>query len=800
MILGLALGILSSFLLLTYVFNQISYDRYLPDSDRIFRITSDYHGMGNNFASEQLAACYYDWIQQIKDQSPRVGQIVKFDDPSIVAVNVDEKNFRPENFYMADSTFFDIFRFKFIYGNRREALQSPMSIVLSRQIARKYFGDTNPIGRSLTIRNIWSNNYSYRVTAVMEDVPVNSHFHPEFVARWPTEYERQGRGYYYILLKRGANINDLREKLRGFVDSRLLPKEASSFSLHLQPLTSIHLHSHLGRELEANGNITQVYALLIVALLIISITCINYVNLAIALKTTSLNELGVRRVLGARIGGLFMQNMLESTMYVLISLILVFLLYEPSLGVLEKFMNLKMGPGGFGNLHLLSAFVIEIIMLCVVTGAYPTLVARNISSSAILNAGAHTSSNVVSGAHGNFSRRVLLVVQFSMAILLISSVIIVCQQMKYVADADMGYETEQLVALPNLSLQTKERYDVLKRELLDQSGVLGVTSSIEVPSEQLVDNCQVYTGGGWDTNDAPSCAVLAVDGDFISVMKMKLLAGNSFKEFVPADFSARQFKSEEDIQTYFKTKDRVYIINQAAMKVIGWKSPQEAVGKRAGIRLTGTDYKYGTVVGVVKDFHFTSLHNKIEPVVMFVEPLWFNNVLIRVNNKNLENTLGSIRMVWNRINPECPFDYEFVSDVVAAKYLSDNQFETVTSLFSIVAIAIACIGLFSVSLFTAERKRKEIGIRKVVGASVFAIATMLTKDLARWIILANVFAWPLAYYGMNKWLQDFAYHINITAWPFLLAGLLTLMVAMFTVSWQAVRAATANPVESLRYE
>ena len=249
-----------------------------------------------------------------------------------------------------------------------------------------------------------------------------------------------------------------------------------------------------------------------------------------------------------------------------------------------------------------------------------------------------------------------------------------------------------------------------------------------------------------------------------------------------------------------EAKSKVYIINQAAMKAIGFKTPAQAIGEPIGIRLDGLNFKYGPVVGVVKDFHFTSLHSRIEPIIMFVEPLWFSNVIIRVHTKDLQRTLANIKKAWNQVNPEYPFDYEFVNEAFAAKYVADNQFKAVMGLFSVIAVIIASVGLFAVSLFTIERRIKEIGIRKVLGASVPEIAAMLTGDLAKWILLANVVAWPLAYYGMTRWLQGFAYHITIGIWAFLAAGLFVLVVAVLTVAIEAVRAASANPVESLRYE
>ncbi len=708
MIAGLALGILSSFLLLTYVIDQFSYDRYLPDSNRIYRITSDYHGMENNFASEQIARCYYDWIRQIKTDFPQVAQLVKFNNAPITAATANDKTFKRNNFYTADSTFFDVFKFKFIRGSRANALQSPMSVVLSERIAHKYFGSLDPAGRTLKIRNQWSNAIEYHITGVMENVPANTHFHPDFVASWPNKYTAESMGYYYILLKPGANIKDLESKLGQFVSAHLPPNEASGFSLHLQALTSIHLYSHLQRELEVNGSATQVLALLIVALLIIAITCINYVNLAIARKTASWKDVGVRKVLGASTGGLFTQNVAESAMYVFLSLILVLLLYEPSVSMLGGLLNLKINVPVSTIPYVLGSFAAEIVLLILMSGGYPALVIRHVSSASILASSNQSSGASAAGMHGMLSRRALLIAQFSMAIILISAVIIVYEQMKYVANIDMGYDTDQLLALPNIPFSAREKYAVLKKEITGQSGVVGMTSALEIPSRKIVDNCQVFTGGGWVSKNPPSCEVLPVDRDFTSVMKMKLLAGDSFRKFVPADLDAKQLNSEKDFEKYFETTGRVYIINQAAMKAVGFKTPAQAIGEPIGIRLDGINFKYGQVVGVVQDFHFTSMHSRIEPIIMFVEPLWFSNVIIRVHTKDLQSTLGNIKKAWNQVNPEYPFDYEFVNEAFAAKYVADNQFKAVMGLFSAIAIVIACIGLFAVSLFTTERRTKEI--------------------------------------------------------------------------------------------
>ncbi|MCL5020806.1 MAG: hypothetical protein M1339_03905, partial [Bacteroidetes bacterium] len=554
------------------------------------------------------------------------------------------------------------------------------------------------------------------------------------------------------------------------------------------------------KELEVNGSATQVYALLIVALLIIAISCINYVNLAIARKTASLKDVGVRRVLGGSTGELFAQNIVESTTYIFLSLALVLLLFEPCMLALRTFSSLRIDIPASTIPYLVPLFVGEIAMLCLISGGYPAFVMRNVSSAAILGSSKSSSTLSVPRFRGMISRKVLLVIQFSMAILLISAVMIVYEQMEYVANIDMGYDSDQLLALPSIPFSARQKYAVLKKEITDQTGVVGMTSALEVPSQKIVDNCQVFTGGGWNSENPPSCEVLPVDRDFINVMRMKLIAGNSFRKFVPVDFDAHQFNGQKDFEKYFETTNRVYIVNQAAMKAIGCKTPAQAIGEPIGIRLNGIDFKYGPIVGVVKNFNFTSLHNRIEPVVMFVEPIWFANALIRVRTRDLRNTLGNIEKVWSKVNPAYPFDYEFVNEGFAAKYVADNQFKIVMGLFSSIAIIIACIGLFAVSMFTAERRIKEIGIRKVLGAHVSEIVIMLTKDLTKWTIISNAIAWPLAYYAMTKWLEGFAYHIHIQMWTFVLAGLITFFVAAFTVGLQALKAAAANPVESLRYE
>ena len=797
MIFGLTLGILSSFLLLMYVFNELSYDRFLPNSNRIFRITNEFR---KSWGKVHVAKCYGKWVDPIKDGYPEITQMVKLNDSyNTPTVIVDENRFKPNNFFEADSTFFDVFQFDFEYGSASEALRNPKSIVLSRSIAYKYFGNQNPIGKLLKTLDDNSDFFEYHVSGVFQDVPVNSHFHPEIIANWPSEKKRNEKGYYYILLKQAKDVMALQGKLSEFVTRGLPPNEASEVSLYLQALTDIHLKSHLGRELEVNGNTTQVYVLFLVALLILIITGINYMNLSIARKMASMKELGVRKVLGADNRAMLIQNISESFIYVFISLILALLLFEPSLLILEMYLNLKIGIGIWSNPELLSAFIIEIISLFLVAGGYPTLVMRKASSVDILTSDTHSSKGQGSRLRGLFSRNILLVVQVSLAILLISGVVIVIQQMNYVANVDLGYDSQQMIYLPEATA-VKDRYDVLKKELLNQAGVTGVTAEMQEPSTEIVDNCKVFVDGMSDVKQAPWSEFLPVDRDYINVMKMKLIAGSSFDAYTSKDIPAYKFNSPQEEQTYFESIERAYMLNEAAVKMLGWRSPQEAISKQLSVNADRSHLKSGPVIGIVKDFHFISLHSRIDPIVLFVEPRWCHYVLIRISTNGIEGTLANIKQIWNRINPEYPFDYKFLNDVFAAKYIADNEFKIVMGLFSSIAIVIACIGLFSMSLFTAERRIKEIGIRKVLGATVLDIAVMLTKDLMKWILLANIVACPIAYYFMNKWLQDFAYRIDISWWIFVLSGGITLVIALLTVSYQAIKAATRNPVESLRYE
>ncbi len=747
-----------------------------------------------------VAKCYSNWVDPIKDEYPEIAQMVKFNDSyNTPTVTVEEKKFKPANFFEADSTFFDVFQFDFVYGSASEALRYPKSIVLSRSIAYKYFGNQNPIGKILKTLDDNSESFEYHVSGVFQDAPVNSHFHPEIIASWPSAKKRNEKGYYYILLKQAKDVTGLQEKLGEFVRRGLPPNEASEVSLYLQALTDIHLKSHLNRELEENGNITQVYALFLVAILILIITCINYINLSIARKTVTMKELGVRRVLGADSWAMLIQNISESSIYVFISFILALVFFKPSLLTLEKYINLKVAIDVWSNPKLLSIFIVEIVVLCLVAGGFPTFVMRKASSVDILTLNSHLSIVHGSRLRGLFSRKILLVIQFSLAILLISSVIIVVQQMNYVANVDLGYDSQQTMYLPE-PVAVKERYNVLKKELMNLAGVTGVTAEMQEPSTQIVDNCKVIVGGMSDVKQAPWSEFLPVDRDYINVMKMRLIAGSSFDTYTSTDISVRKLNSPQDEQTYYENTERTYMLNEAAVKMLGWKSPQEAIGKQLRVNADRFHFKSGPVIGVLKDFHFISLHSKIDPIVLFVEPRWCHYVLIGISINGIEWTLANIKQVWNRINPEYPFDYKFINDVFAAKYIADNQFKIVMGLFSSIAIIIACIGLFSVSLFTTERRIKEIGIRKVLGASMPQIVFILTKDLTKWIILANIIAWPLAYYYMNKWLQDFAYRIDVSLFVFVLSGGIALLIALLTVSFQAIKAATANPVESLRNE
>ncbi|NIR49133.1 ABC transporter permease [candidate division KSB1 bacterium] len=790
-IFGLALGMACSMLIFMYIAHELSYDRYHSNADRIYRVTQK-SDVPNGY-NLHFARCSVNWINQLPKEYPEIETLIRFQRSRITDIKIGENKFRDRHTFKTDANVFDVFDFELIQGEPRNALSEPYSVVLTESITQKYFGEENPIGQEITfVGDTVGSAEKYKITGVLRDLPPNSHFKINFLKSFKSPEERTGWAYIYILLKPNTNAKILESKFRAFIEKHVDAEIADYAFLPLQRLTDIHLHSDLAREIEPNGNILYIYIFASVAVFIILIACINFMNLATARSLDRAREIGIRKVLGSDRTQLIGYFFCESFVFALIAFCLAIGFVEL---FLSDFSNL-VGQSLRLNSGILIGFSIIALITGLVAGSYPAMVMSSFRPVSVLRGKLATTS----GSRREFSlRKALVVLQFVLSIGLIVSAFITHQQFRYIQNKNLGLNTEQTVVIPRIPDAIKENYFAFKNEITAFPGVAGVSASMEEPSREIRDTAPIYAEGMQEGEDTIVMDILPVDLNFFDFMDIEIVAG---KTFPPSLMRTTPSPSQEqqDVVNFINEQNRYYILNETAIKAIGWTKPEDALDKKFSWGNSMFNLQRGPVIGVVRDFHFTSLRNKIEPVVMVYEPIWLSTIMIKVHPENIAATLDHVEQKWNEFYPDYPFEYTFVDKLFEQLYVSEQKQTRVLGLFSGVAIFVALMGIFGLAAYTAEQRTKEIGIRKVLGATVTGIVGLLSKDFVKLVLIANVIAWPIAWYAMNRWLQNFAYRTDIDWFVFALAGGLALIIALATVSSQAIKAAVANPVDALRYE
>ncbi|MEP6596937.1 MAG: ABC transporter permease, partial [Ginsengibacter sp.] len=686
---------------------------------------------------------------------------------------------------LTDPSFFDVFSYHITRGNVATALSEPYSIILTESTARKYFGDKDPIGQTLILNMYDSTGYgaAYKVTGVMPDPPKNVHFTFNMLASFktievanPDVLTVDGWGdnsfYTYLLLKKGVDYKAFSNKISQFYGKYigdLFNIWKSIYSYKLQPLSDIHLRSNLEHEIAPTGNIAQVYIFSIIGIFILLLAGINYTNLATARSADRAKEVSIKKVVGAGKQQLVMQYLLESVFTAIIALLFSFLF----LFLLQPFFNQATGK----NLSLFSSplllfFLLGVtIFLGVLSGIYPAIILSSFKPAGILK-GAFKSSD-----KGILLRKTLVVSQFVITIILITGIVIIYSQMSFIKHKDLGYNKDALLFLRvNGNTDVIKGYSAFKNELENSPLISGVATS----NSMIVGGLGSVGSETVDSKGNPlqvNTSRLRTDADYLNVYGLKLLAGKNFTQNASAD-TIRQI-----------------ILNEMAVKKFGWQNDETAIGKPFKMG----DQK-GIVVAVINNFHFNSLEQTIEPLAIYPVDERFSRITLKVDIKKADQVVALIENTWKKHFPYALFDYDFVSQQIKDQYQSEERFSKIFLYFSILSLLIACLGLYGLISYTIFQKTKEIGIRKILGASAHGIAAMLAGNFLKLVLFACIIAVPVAWFVMNKWLQNFAYRINLSWWMFTSAGLLVLMIAFITVSFQAIKAAVANPVKSLRTE
>lgn len=774
-IFGLGLGICISLLLALWVNHELSFDRFHTNADQIYRVSMDI-SFGGQSSSHSISPTAL--LPTLKRNFPEVKTGVRIYNPSSFSPFIVKKedNFFQENrFYFADSTFFQVFSYPLLEGNPKTALTNPRSVVLTNSMAKKYFGDKDPMGQTLLING----QNDYTVTGLMADVPDNSYLQFDFIGsfsslRQATEEVWWSANYLtYVLLDDHADLKTIETKTNELVKEALGDQLASPgdyVKYNWMNLKDIHLHSKAQTEMEPVGNIQYVYLFAGIALLIIVIACINYINLATARASFRAKEVGVRKVVGASKKQLISQFIGESIMISLLALIFAFLLAQLLLPFFNSLTGKNFDHTAFITPTFLFSTILVILIVGIGSGAYPALAITSFKPVSILK------GNFRSSAKGVWLRKSLVVFQFCITLILTIGTLAIVKQLAYIQNKNLGYERENAILIP-LDRKTQEVYSTLKSEFLRSGKITSIGRATESPVEiQGGYSIQLQES----TDPAMSVVALSADDGFVTSLGMEIIAGRDF--------------TETDIRNFLTDTTYVFMVNESTTKNL-LLTNEEAIGKR--VELNG---RKGEIVGVVKDFHFASLHMPIGPLVIFSGANEYYYAIARLAPGNISESLDQLKQISTAIAPHKPFTYEFLDQQFDALYRSEQQMGKLFGVFATLAIVIACLGLLGLVSFSATQKTKEIGIRKVLGANAGNIILLITNEYTRLIIIAIFIAIPAALYGVDQLLGNFAYKTTVGPVLIILSVLGCMLIAFLTASYQAIKAATINPTETLRNE
>ena len=784
-ILGLAIGITGCLVIGLFVWDELQYDKFIKDGDTIYRIYLKTTSSTGTNTSANTPPMFTTYMQQ---NYPEVQQTTRmFMWSGKMLMEVGEKKGYEEKGLIADSTFFTMFPLRFSKGSSSAALDAPTSVVITEEIAQKYFGSADPIGKTIKL-----DKEDFAVKGVLAPVP--AHFHLDFkyiiplaAAGLPAE-RMQSWGWQqfftYIKVKEGTNIQQLQNKFQKAVkEEGDRETEAGGFTTlpFFQPLKDIHLHSaKFEYDNAKRGNATYVKGLTIIAVFVLLIACFNFINLSTARSFRRAKEIGVRKVAGADRKQLIFQFMGETILVSLIAIVIAVIATLLILPALNDFTDKAISFNLFRN-PLLALFILGVaVFIGALSGLYPAIMMSGFQPIKVLKGLKPTGSTSFPAA----LRQGLVIVQFALSALLIVCTVVVYRQMAYLNQKDLGFNKDQLLYF-NIVGGVEENADVFKDELKRSSGVVSVTGGYGLPGDQLAGDGITVPGPEGDKEH--QAIQILVDHDYIKTIGLQVVAGRDFSRDMATDVREG------------------FIINETAVRELGFGTPEKAIGQRLNwnewVPVDTLDpVKRGKVIGVVKDFHVKSLHEKLSTTILHIYPPVLEKMAVKVRTADLPSTIDYIKRTWNKFSPEYPLDYKFLDENFAAMYSSETKLSTLLWIFTAMAIFIGCMGLFGLAAFSAEQRVKEIGIRKVLGASVVQIVALLSTTFLRPVLLASLIAFPVAWWAMHNWLQGFPYRVGISWWIFALAAAAALLIALLTVSFQSVKAATSNPVKNLRTE
>ena len=788
-VIGLSMAFSCVALVFSFASHELSYDRFHSKANRIYRATTS----SGDFSTMHPARVWGKWVPELPEQYPEVENFVRMVPFKKGVVQIGEHRFYSDNLFKVDSSFFDIYDFELLSGDRKSVLTNPQETVITKSMALKYFGSLDVLGKQIEIMHQQRDTaFPFTIVGVMQDFPANSHFHAEALTTIPDMEVNSSWGYTYYLMKEGTDVEALQRSIQQQWDAELQDGQVPKM-LHLQKLTDIHLHSHKTREIETNGDIRSIVLLASGGVIILFIALINFLNLNKVQFIAYSKSIQIRMIHGAGKKEIASQLIAESLVISLTTILL------------GSIISYRLGS--YLDVNILSPLTLILLISLIFI-----LVIGALSILPLYTSKIATGTKVSKSGSGLYTFP--LVIQFTLAVIAIVGTIVLHRQMNFLNDQHPQAQNKNIVVIERNPWNVVQRYERFKKELLKDPSIINMTGAMEEPGGDILDNFR-FEMEGIVPNDKQTLYILTTDPNFIKSLGVKPLAGSIDLGYTPNQqwesyatelSTLEQMGNPNPVRAEYLREEikgyrEKYILNESALKMLGIEDPKDAIGR--SFRLTFSLphlFPEGSIVAVVPDFHYTNLHKEERPMVIAPRKMFNYNFLIQLDPRRKKKALLTIKKTWEEINPEFPFTYGYINDSYEKVYATEHAQTRVLSLFALISIILSALGIYAIAAFSMQRRVKEIGIRKVNGATIFEIMFMLNKKFLIWVVLAFIVATPIAWYAMRKWLESFAYKTDLSWWIFALAGIAAMLVALLTVSIQSYRAASRNPVDSLRYE